>query len=290
MIENIIFHYTNIITDYFEHMIQSELLNTLNNNTYIFVIGLNAVLHIYKICLINSKSFETTQFLCQKAYYCYLEYIEQMNKSNLLHNLNNSDAIIFVYKKTISDSNILNINENSNLNSTLLTTKYFINANITESREELEYILNSISIITKSILFFKSNYIFEKKDSVTSEIKNKNISINFLKTLMLTHLNNYLSLITVDNSSQYYNFTNLFDYIKLLYQKIEFPIDKYSDFLTYLYKYLKKIKKNSHLPTEDELLNITLYVLYNQETIEKIINLIKTDKMSIAIKEIFTNI
>jgi len=243
MIENVIFHYTNIIIDYFEHMIQSELLNTLNNNTYIFIIGLNAVLHIYKLCLINSRSFETTQFLCQKAYYCYLEYIEQMNKSNLLHNLNNSDAIIFVYKKTISDLNILNINENSNLNNSLLTTKYFINANITETREDLEYILNSISIITKNILFFKSNYVFEKKDSILSDIKNKNISINFLKSIMLNHLNNYLSLITLDNS-EYYDFTNFFDYIKLIHQKIDLPIDKYSDFLTYLYKYLKKNKKN----------------------------------------------
>ncbi len=289
MIENIIFHYTNIVADYFEHMIQSELLNKLNNNTYIFIIGLNAVLHIYKLSLLNSRSFETTQFLCQKAYYCYLEYIEQMNKSNLLHNLNNSDAIIFVYKKTISDSNILNINENSNLNNSLLTTKYFINANITESREELQNTLNYISVITKSILFFKSDYIFEKKDSILSEIKNKNISINFLKIIMTNHLNNYLSLILLDNLENY-DFMNLFDYIKLICQKTDFSIENYDDFLTYLYKYLKKNKKINNLPSKEELLNMTLCILYNEELINKINFYIETNKIQIAIKELFTNI
>lgn len=289
MIENIIFHYTNIVADYFEHMIQSELLNKLNNNTYIFIIGLNAVLHIYKLSLLNSRSFETAQFLCQKAYYCYLEYIEQMNKSNLLHNLNNSDAIIFVYKKTISDSNILNITENNNLNNSLLTTKYFINANITESREELEIILNCISVVTKSILFFKSDYIFEKKDSILSEINNKNISINLLKTIMLNHLNNYLSLILLDSSNNY-DSMDLFDYIKLIYQKTNFPIEKYNDFLTYLYKYLKKNKKTNSLPSKEELLNMTLCILYNEELINKINIYIETNKIQIAIKELFTNI
>ncbi len=288
MAENIIFHYINIINDYFDHMIQSELLNKLNNSTYIFSIGLNTIIHIYKICLINSKSFDVTQYLCQKAYYCYLEYIEQMNKSNLLHNLNNSDAIIFVYKKTISDSGILNCQNTDSIpiNNSLLSTKISINGTINESTDELEYILNGLSIITKTILFFKTEYLFENKDSISSESNKKNIYINDIKTIMTENLNKYLSLL-ISLNEPLYEVSILFNYIEMITKKIEFTVSEYCIFLGELYKYLKKLKKNNELPTKEQLTNITLCCLYDEENIKKIMQLIKSNKMNMVVKQLF---
>jgi len=100
--EEIVHKYILIIKEYLQHMMQSQTLKTIDNSTYIIVIGLNTIIHVFKIMLSTTKDIDKTYIQCQKAYYCYLEYIEQMNKTNFLHNLNNLNAILFVYKKTVA--------------------------------------------------------------------------------------------------------------------------------------------------------------------------------------------
>ena len=100
--EEIVHKYILIIKEYLQHMMQSHTLKTIDNSTYIIVIGLNTIIHVFKIILSTTKDIDKTYIQCQKAYYCYLEYIEQMNKTNFLHNLNNLNAILFVYKKTVA--------------------------------------------------------------------------------------------------------------------------------------------------------------------------------------------
>ena len=100
--EEIVQKYILIIKEYLYHMMQSQTLKTIDNSTYIIIIGLNTIIHVFKIMLSTTKDIDKTYIQCQKAYYCYLEYIEQMNKTNFLHNLNNLNAILFVYKKTVA--------------------------------------------------------------------------------------------------------------------------------------------------------------------------------------------
>jgi len=38
---------------------------------------------------------------CQRAYYYYLEYLEQIHTTKMCQDLNHIDAILFVYKKTL---------------------------------------------------------------------------------------------------------------------------------------------------------------------------------------------
>jgi hypothetical protein len=294
MVEDIVNHYIIIINDYFEHMTQSTVLNNLNNNTYIFSIGLNTVLHVYKIALLNTKNFENTQFLCQKAYYCYLEYIEQMNKSNLLHNLNNSDAIIFVYKKALNDINQPNTNYGfTNINNIQSSKKNTsITGNINDTNERLEYILNTISVITKTLLFYKNSLLHENIEQ-SGEIykepheKNNNITIYDMKLIKTNFLHKYIQFI-YPPETPIYNYCTLFEYIQFIQQKLDMSTEKYCEFLKELYKYIKKIKKSKELPSLSNMRNITIELFYIDENINILHELINTDKMSQFVKLIFT--
>lgn len=115
--------YTTILYEYFHIMHTSEIVNTLDNQAEVIQIGMQSITHIYKLAFFLSKQISTAVCHSQKGMYCYLEYIEQMNKTNMLHNLDNVDAVVFIYNKTLSEiygqnppttmmTNILSISEN----------------------------------------------------------------------------------------------------------------------------------------------------------------------------------
>jgi hypothetical protein len=117
----IIDKYVVLIYEYLHIMSTSEILNNLEQFPSILQIGISSITHIYKIAFLLSRNVATSACHCQKGMYCYLEYIEQMHKANMLHTLDNVDAVAFIYEKTISEiygvsgstpfSNIISISE-----------------------------------------------------------------------------------------------------------------------------------------------------------------------------------
>lgn len=105
MEKKIIIKYTNLINEYFSSVSQSNLLKTTKNHTFLTYIGLNSILYIFKILLNTTNNVEKAFLDSQKGYYYYLEYIEQIKNSNVLHNLNNIDAIKFIYNKALNPEN-----------------------------------------------------------------------------------------------------------------------------------------------------------------------------------------
>jgi hypothetical protein len=64
---------------------------------------MNAIHRVFEYILIKTKNIEKVCYYSKKTYYYYLEYMEQIYSSNLHQNLNQMDAMLFVYKKTIFD-------------------------------------------------------------------------------------------------------------------------------------------------------------------------------------------
>ena len=95
--------YILLLMEYIHLVHSSEIIPQLENASTVFQIGANAVAHIYKITFLITKNVESAGCYTQKGIYCYLEYIEQMNRTNSLHNLDNMDAILYVYDKTLTD-------------------------------------------------------------------------------------------------------------------------------------------------------------------------------------------
>jgi hypothetical protein len=95
--------YSKLINEYFSALSESVVINELNFPTSSTIIGITAIHRVFEIVLIKTKSIEKTYYYSQRAYYYYLEYIEQIYRANLSQNLNHMDIILFVYKKTIFD-------------------------------------------------------------------------------------------------------------------------------------------------------------------------------------------
>jgi hypothetical protein len=82
---------------------------TMKNKPYykfIFERGIETLMHIFSTIFYYTKNLELTFYHTQKAYYFYIEFIEQISDDNVTFlQLSSRDAILFVYKKTIYDLN-----------------------------------------------------------------------------------------------------------------------------------------------------------------------------------------
>jgi hypothetical protein len=73
---------------------------------FIFERGLETLIHVFSVIFYYTKNLELTFYHTQKAYYFYIEFIEQISDDNVTFlQLSSRDAILFVYKKTIFDLN-----------------------------------------------------------------------------------------------------------------------------------------------------------------------------------------
>ena len=104
----IILKYALIIKEYFDLMNQNETLKNLSNPNPSLYIGMNAIHRVFEYILIKNKNIDHAYYYSQKCYYYYLEYMEQIHKSDLLQNLNHiekqkEDYINTYFTKDIKD-------------------------------------------------------------------------------------------------------------------------------------------------------------------------------------------
>jgi hypothetical protein len=92
--------YVRIMHEYFELMLQSDIMAELKYPVLSLNIGVNSLHRVFEYVLLKTKNIDTAYCYAQRTYYYYLEYMEQIYKANLSQNLNHMDAILFVYKKT----------------------------------------------------------------------------------------------------------------------------------------------------------------------------------------------
>lgn len=100
-----------IMTGYLLFMDQSEIVSKSKYIDTILYNGANIVVHVFTMHVYAKQSLENICNQCCKSYVCYLEYIEQLDKTNLANNLYISDISIFVYKLTLGEFGISNNND-----------------------------------------------------------------------------------------------------------------------------------------------------------------------------------
>ena len=100
---------TKIIKVLIEYMrLISEKINIKNKQYYIFIFerGIETLIHIFSIIFYYTKNLELSFYHTQKAYYFYIEFIEQISDDTITFlQLSSRDALMFVYKKTIFEIN-----------------------------------------------------------------------------------------------------------------------------------------------------------------------------------------
>jgi len=140
--------YGKVITDYFSQLCESEIIKELNYPHDTICIGINIIHRVFEIVLIKTKNLKKTYYYSQKAYYYYLEYIDQIYRANLSQNLNNVDIILFVYKKTIFDIYDGEDDDSSQTLSNIMTLNNdVLQFDEKEWRENLLKIMKAINIL-----------------------------------------------------------------------------------------------------------------------------------------------
>ena len=98
--------YAEILIEYYKSIYSSIHLKNPTYSKYIIIRGLDTLTNVFLSVLSYTKNVELTCFHCQKAFYFYVEFIEQISDDEKTFlQLTSRDATTYVYKKTIFEIN-----------------------------------------------------------------------------------------------------------------------------------------------------------------------------------------
>lgn len=275
--------YFMIINEYFTKFIESEVCiselnevmsydlldHQLNSN---LLTGVMIINRVFEYTFIKTKNINSTYYYSIRALTYYLEYIEQIYKANLSQDLNQSDAVFFVYKKTIFElfdgdikhetslstielggkgilSNIIKSfsDENTKCSSSTIGQNLFIHI----SNEEFMHIFLNITKITDILLVWKES--FTDKDNEKLSYFNR---IEFCKKFHESFLKNI----------ERYEY--VFERLNIIYESLSINIHQWKELLKELIIEITKNKKKNYDNTD-----FTFLFYSNKDTIlEKLYN------------------
>ena len=148
--------FVDVILQYMRFISEKIIMKNKLYYRFIFERGIETLIHVFSVILYYTKNLELTFYHTKKAYYFYIEFIEQISDDNVTFlQLSSRDATMFVYKKTIFD----------------LNNEY--KKNIQEPTQEDKMILemfNSYTYIYKRIILFIINHTGFKYENKTEYI------------------------------------------------------------------------------------------------------------------------
>jgi len=99
-------NYVDLLIEYYKSIYSSVHLKNPTYSKYIIIRGLDTLTNVFLSILSYTKNAELTCFHCQKSFYFYVEFIEQISDDEKLFlQLTSRDATTYVYKKTIFEIN-----------------------------------------------------------------------------------------------------------------------------------------------------------------------------------------
>ncbi len=98
--------YVEILMEYYKSIYSSIHLKNPTYSKYVIIRGLDTLTNVFLNILSYTKNVELTCFHCQKSFYFYVEFIEQISDDEKTFlQLTSRDATTYVYKKTIFEIN-----------------------------------------------------------------------------------------------------------------------------------------------------------------------------------------
>jgi hypothetical protein len=105
-ITEILTKFVSVIVEYMRFVSEKMPIKNKSYCQFVFERGVDTLIHIFSFLFYYTKNLELTFYHTQKAYYFYVEFIEQISDDNVnFLKLSSIDATLFVYKKTIFDIN-----------------------------------------------------------------------------------------------------------------------------------------------------------------------------------------
>jgi len=98
--------YSDIVVEFIEFIYNQQYKTNTNYQMYVLLKGLQSLQHIFSFILLYTCNLQLATYNVQKAFYYYVEFVEQIQKEEQFYvKFNLNDAILFIYKKTIYEIN-----------------------------------------------------------------------------------------------------------------------------------------------------------------------------------------
>ena len=222
-LSEIINKYAQLIIEYTKFIHENIKVKNKSFIKFIIIRGLDTITHVFNYILYFTKNLELTYYHCQKSFYFYIEFVEQITEEDKMFlQLTTRDATMYVYKKTIFDIN----NE--------LKRK---NENVTpEFREKIEIINNYINLF--------QSYLLKIIDADTIEIEKINHIVDLTDKLILLKKKSKINILQNITEQLYYKIDNIdifFEVGHLIVKKFLKNPDS-----------LEKVKENINVDTFNE--------------------------------------
>jgi len=280
--------YIIILNEFFVKFLDSEINNYENNNHNFeqhniivnsnkisncnLFIGISIIHRIFEFIFQKTKNINTIYYYSNEAISYYLEYIKQVYKANLFNNLNQADAVVFVYKKIIFELSNKETIEIVEIGSKSILSN-IIDANKSEhcllhlSDDEFNHLFFFIKKNTDLLLSWKHSFS-KKKENIFNNNSSYQLRIEFFQEFIEKFMKKKESYI------------NFIEFLELFYLRFDVEIDIWKKILQDVFiEITKKKKKKGFENVEDFLLKLNIEKNDIQEKLENgetksIVNLI----------------
>ena len=99
--QQIVDKYFVVMKEYFTAIKSSSSIQSKPDIGNLLFVGMNCIHRVFEYVLYKTKNIDTAVGMAQQTYFYYLEYIEQIHSTELLFKIRQSEALLFVYKKTV---------------------------------------------------------------------------------------------------------------------------------------------------------------------------------------------
>lgn len=232
-IHDILTKFVSLLIEYMKIILEKIHMKKIDCYKFIIERGMDTITHVFSIILYYTKNLDLAFYHSQKAYYFYIEFIEQISDDNITFlQLSSKDATTFVYKKTIYEIN-----------------------------NDYKKTMNELTNEEKSILKYIDTYICIYKDIIHNFLNNNTI---YNETQIQPFLEKILTIHNLDPSKnkikkQYldciYLFTNLLAYKETNMNKFLTIVEEFMKHFITKKKQLddKNIKKNIYTYFDEEI-------------------------------------
>jgi len=201
-IHDILTKFVSLLSEYLTIIL--EKIHNKKSDCYKFIIerGIDTISHVFSIILYYTKNLDIAFYHSQKAYYFYIEFIEQISDDNITFlQLSSRDATTFVYKKTIYEINNdykKTMNELTNEEKSILI---YIDTYICIYKDIIHHFLNNNTTYNENQvqLFLEKILTIHNLDPTKNKIKKQYLDCIYLFTNLLaykeTNMNKFLTIV-----------------------------------------------------------------------------------------------
>jgi hypothetical protein len=227
-LHDILDKYVLLITEYMIYLNEKIHVKNKIYFQYIFTRGLETITNVFNGMLFYTKNLDLSFYHSQKAFYFYVEFIEQITETqNIFLKLSSRDAAIFVYKRTLFEVNREYVKNRSSSPLPLVNASNVKDANELPSELSVQDKMKWLNIYCEayksiSSFFINNNFVFEDKSELITDFALKLTTISERINYLIMDLDtlNKFALVVDNMTNEKITMDKYFELVESLIKKI----------------------------------------------------------------------